>query len=753
LAIPFDPECQEAVERAKRSVPPGAPVRIGDLLAALAHAPRVRARFPALTRGFPEPWDAPAAVGPAAAVPASEERRPVEPELGLLLAEAAEVSPVTVERLLAVLVASPPGERAAIEAGVAPVDVQAVQRALLGESREEAGRREAERAALRRRFDPYGRLLSASELPPIDLFERGDLLATIARTLVKLTQNNVLLVGASGIGKTAIVREFARQVGQRGPLVPPALAGWHVFEVSGDFVQAGLYGGASVDALVEALRQTSRLVVFVDDLGDLLFPDRERRVDGAGRARLLAQLVEGSTPVIGCLRPKELRQIQRDARWSEQFDVIRVPEPAPETARKILADRVGEVREHYRTVEIPDAVLGDLVATAREALPALAEPLRSLRFLDEVCAVCASARPPVARVDAAAIERTLHERGLAAGRRRGRLTEAQVREHLDARVIGQEGVIADLARAFVAGLGGWADRNRPRGVFLFGGPTGVGKTETAVLLAGLLDPTGRSLIRINCNVLQGNANAPDAVIWPLLGVPRGFVGHGEGGLLGPIVERPDAVILFDEFEKADPAVGKMLLQILDTGQQEDNDGNLLDFRRAYLVFTSNLGCDYESGEPMGFAGGQAGPPVPSVDKDDLFDELLQMGYGQEFLGRIRHTFLFQGLTEDAVRRIAKKILEGMTADLRARDLALEWDPALVDRLVQRWRPKLGVRHLAGLLQHRVVEQVAVADAEGTLVGVTTVRLAPDPNAVPARSGFAAGARRELSGPVLRIWLE
>jgi ATP-dependent Clp protease ATP-binding subunit ClpA len=727
-------------------------VGLAEILAAIAHAPSVVARFPGFARGFPEPWEAPAPAAGAAPAERREERRPVAADLGPLLEEAARVTPVTVERLLGVLVASPAGERAAIAAGVDPKDVDQVRVALLGESKEDAARREAELGALRRRFDPYGRLLSASEARPVDLFERGELLASMARTLLKLTQNNVLLVGAPGVGKTSLVREFARQVGTRGPLVPAALHGWHVLEVSGDFVQSGLYGGASVDALVEALRQSPRLVAFVDDLGELLFPDRERRMDAAGRARLLAQLVEGATPVIGCLRPKDLRQIQRDARWSEQFDVIRVPEPSPETARRILADRAGEVREHYRTVEIPDEVLGEIVATAREAMPALAEPLRSLRFLDEVCAVCASARPPIARVDAAAVERTLHERGLAAGLRRARLTEAQVREHLDARIIGQEPVIADLARAFVAGLGGWADRNRPRGVFLFGGPTGVGKTETAVLLAGLLDPTGRSLIRINCNVLQGNSNAPDAVIWPLLGVPRGFVGHGEGGLLGPIVERPDSVILFDEFEKADPAVGKMLLQILDTGQQEDNDGNLLDFRRAYLIFTSNLGCDYESGDPLGFSGADPGPPVPTVDKDALFEELLQMGYGQEFLGRIRHTFLFQGLSQDAVRRIAARILEGMSADLRARSLALEWDPALVARLVERWRPKLGVRHLAGLLQHRVVEQIAVADAEGTLVGVTTVRLVPAQD--PPRSGGAAtGARREIAGATMTIVLD
>ena len=133
---------------------------------------------------------------------------------------------------------------------------------------------------------------------------------------------------------------------------------------------------------------------------------------------------------------------------------------------------------------------------------------------------------------------------------------------------------------------------RPRGVFLFGGPTGVGKTETAVQLAQMLSGSANNLIRVDCNTLQPTGHQKTSVIWTLLGVPPGYMGHGEGGILSKVREKPNAVILFDEFEKADAAVGKLLLQILDTGLQQDNMGTMLDFRQSFIIFTSNLGCDY-----------------------------------------------------------------------------------------------------------------------------------------------------------------
>ncbi len=127
-------------------------------------------------------------------------------------------------------------------------------------------------------------------------------------------------------------------------------------------------------------------------------------------------------------------------------------------------------------------------------------------------------------------------------------------------------------------MGGWAaDREAPRGVFFFCGPTGVGKTETALALSKVLGGGGESLIRVDCNTLQRSGSDSGPILNILLGVPPGYIGYvrGKGGVLSRVRDNPESVVLFDEIEKADASVGKTLLRIIDTGRCEDNDGNIL----------------------------------------------------------------------------------------------------------------------------------------------------------------------------------
>ena len=160
-----------------------------------------------------------------------------------------------------------------------------------------------------------------------------------------------------------------------------------------------------------------------------------------------------------------------------------------------------------------------------------------------------------------------------------------------------------------------------------------------------------------------------SIIWQLLGVPAGFVGHGEGGLLTPIMEKPNAVVLFDEFEKADPSVGKLLLQIIDTGLQEDNMGNTLDFRRSIILFTSNLGVDYGSKtKRIGFGDTKPKKSIPKVDEEKLRSELKLMGYGPEFLARVHEIFLYKSLDGEAISNILEIQVEKLKEIFKARKL-------------------------------------------------------------------------------------
>jgi type VI secretion system protein VasG len=272
-------------------------------------------------------------------------------------------------------------------------------------------------------------------------------------------------------------------------------------------------------------------------------------------------------------------------------------------------------------------------------------------------------------------------------------------------------------------LSNWSDKERPRGVFLLGGPTGVGKTETAVQLAQILSGKPNNLIRINCNVLQSTGSQKTSIIWQLLGVPQGFVGHGEGGLLTPIMEKPNAVVLFDEFEKADPSVGKLLLQIIDTGLQDDNMGNTLDFRRSIILFTSNLGVDYGSKtKRIGFGDTKPKKSIPKVDEEKLRSELKLMGYGPEFLARVHEIFLYKSLDGDAISKILKIQVEKLKEIFKVRKLNLIPKPDFTKTLATYYDPRNGVRGIINYLQTEVTAQMGKLDRMGKLKRISVVSL-------------------------------
>jgi ATP-dependent Clp protease ATP-binding subunit ClpA len=270
----------------------------------------------------------------------------------------------------------------------------------------------------------------------------------------------------------------------------------------------------------------------------------------------------------------------------------------------------------------------------------------------------------------------------------------------------------------------WASSERPRGVFLFGGPTGVGKTETAVQLARIISGSANNLIRVDCNTLQPTGHQKTSVIWTLLGVPPGYMGHGEGGLLSKIREKPNSVILFDEFEKADSAVGKLLLQILDTGVQRDNNGTILDFRQSLIIFTSNLGCDYnEAPASLGFSSKKdTDKKVPTVDEEQLRSELKLMGYGPEFLARIHNIFLFRALKDNDISEVIKKLIESLQPFIEDQGYQLTTAATFFSDVAEAYAPRDGVRGIVNKVRSNFTRSISEAERRGDLKGIKTICL-------------------------------
>ncbi len=279
------------------------------------------------------------------------------------------------------------------------------------------------------------------------------------------------------------------------------------------------------------------------------------------------------------------------------------------------------------------------------------------------------------------------------------------------RVIGQDEALSAVANAVRRARAGLQDPNRPVGSFIFLGPTGVGKTETARALAEFLFDDEKAMIRLDMSeYMEKHAVAR------MIGAPPGYIGYEEGGQLTEAVRRrPYSVVLFDEIEKAHPDVFNVLLQILDDGRLTDSKGRVVDFKNTVLIMTSNLGSREI----------QAGAENPLVDRDIRKDvlQVLRDHFKPEFLNRIDDIVVFDQLTKDQIGEIIDVQLEKLRKNLEDRGIALELDASARDLIVQEgYDPIYGARPLKRAIQTLVQNPLAVSLLKGDIAGGQTIRV-------------------------------
>ena len=281
---------------------------------------------------------------------------------------------------------------------------------------------------------------------------------------------------------------------------------------------------------------------------------------------------------------------------------------------------------------------------------------------------------------------------------------------LGSRVIGQEEAIRAVSDAVRRSRAGLADPARPIGSFLFLGPTGVGKTETARALAEFLFDDEHNIVRIDMSEYMEKH-----FVARLIGAPPGYVGYDEGGQLTEAVRRrPYSVVLFDEVEKAHPEVFGVLLQVLDEGRLTDGQGRTVDFRNIVLIMTSNLGSEHISD--------------PSLSEEDIrrrVDEVLQRSFRPEFLNRLDDTVVFHRLDREHIRAIVDVQVRRFTARLATRNLAIRLDDEARDFLAEEgWEPAYGARPLKRAIRRHLEDPLARAIlagdfAEGDVIAATS----------------------------------
>jgi ATP-dependent Clp protease ATP-binding subunit ClpC len=422
---------------------------------------------------------------------------------------------------------------------------------------------------------------------------RNDEVERVISILARRSKNNPVLVGEPGVGKTAVVEGLAQRI-VRGE-VPGALRNKRVLALSiGPLVAGTKYRGefeGRVKRILDEVRRAARdIVLFIDELHTLV---------GAGAAEgsldlsslIKPELARGELQCIGATTFDEYRKhIEADSALERRFQPVMVAEPTIEQTEAILRGLRTRYAEHHGVAIADDAIEAAAALSARYIVDRFL-PDKAIDLMDEAAASVAlrgsEGTPVVGVEDVSAIVSKW------TGIPQGSLTEEQTRgllaleESLATRVVGQSDAISAVAQAIRRGRAGLKDPRKPVGGFLFVGPSGVGKTELAKALAGVLFGTDDALVRIDLSEYTESHT-----VSRLLGAPPGYAGHEEAGqLTEPVRRRPYCVVLFDEFEKAHADVAAVLLQILDDGRLTDAKGRTIDFRHAIVIMTSNVDAD------------------------------------------------------------------------------------------------------------------------------------------------------------------
>jgi ATP-dependent Clp protease ATP-binding subunit ClpB len=301
---------------------------------------------------------------------------------------------------------------------------------------------------------------------------------------------------------------------------------------------------------------------------------------------------------------------------------------------------------------------------------------------------------------------------------RERLTKLE--EELGQRVIGQHAAVTAVANAVRRGRAGLQDQNRPLGSFIFLGPTGVGKTETARALAEFLFDDERAMVRLDMSEYMEKHS-----VARMIGAPPGYVGYEEGGQLTEAIRRrPYSVILFDEIEKAHPDVFNVLLQILDDGRLTDSQGRVVDFRNSVIIMTSNIGSQY-----IVDAGAQLDPGGWERVEQRVRDE-LRNHFRPEFLNRVDDIIVFRQLSREDLVQIVDLQLERLEQTLAQRHLNLEVSPeAKAFIAAQGYDPVYGARPLKRVIQRLLQNPIALELLEGNFHEGDTIRVERDGDAL------------------------
>ncbi|RLC59056.1 MAG: NDP-hexose 4-ketoreductase [Chloroflexi bacterium] len=610
----------------------------------------------------------------------------------------------------------------------------------------------------------------ADKLDPV--IGREKEIERVIQILSRRTKNNPVLVGEPGVGKTAIVEALAQRI-TRGEVPEMLLNKRRVTLDIGSLVAGTKYRGECEERLkkvIEELKSAGNCVLFIDEMHMLVGAGAaEGAVDAANI--LKPSLARGELQCVGATTLDDYRKhIEKDSALERRLQPITVDEPNIEDTVEILKGVRARYEEHHG-LTITDAALESAAELASRYVPDRFLPDKAIDLVDEASSrvrIKRSYAPPPLQEAAKGLDSLRREKeeaitaqqyefaaelrdremklqdkleGMQSGWKEDTKEDSpvvdtedicevvamwtgipvtriaseesqrllQMEDVLHEKIVGQDEAILNIAKAVRRARAGLKDPRRPIGVFMFLGPTGVGKTYLARVLSEFMFGSEEAMIKLDMSEFMEKHN-----VSRLIGAPPGYVGYEDAGQLTDTVRRKSyCLILLDEIEKAHPEIFNMLLQIFDDGHLTDAKGRRVDFRNTIIIMTSNVGSDLIRKEGnLGFTVTKDEASDAAAKHDRMKDKVLSAMknvFRPEFINRLDATIVFHSLSKVHIREIVTNEMKQVVTQLGTKGVALELTEAALDWIGEKgYDPVFGARPLRRVIQNEIEDPLSEA---------------------------------------------